>query len=88
MGVRKLQALTNNTITSLSALKVELEGVRERGYAVDLEEGLVGAACVASAILDGPGRPLAAVSVSGPSVRVAPDRIEEIGRMVRLALPR
>ncbi len=85
VGARKLPALTKNTITSLAALKVELEKVREQGYAVDHEEGLVGAVCVACAILDASGRPVAAVSVSGPTVRVTPDRIEEIGRVVKAA---
>lgn len=85
VGARKLTAFTANTITSLAALKSELEKVREQGYAVDHEEGMVGAVCVASAILEKPGKPIAALSVSGPTVRVTADRIEELGEAVKAA---
>jgi IclR family acetate operon transcriptional repressor len=85
VGGRKLPALTTHTITSMSALKAELEKVRELGYAVDHEEGMIGAVCIASAIQEGPGKPVAALSISGPAVRVTPDRIEEIGSAVKAA---
>lgn len=84
IGSRKLPALTKNTITSTASLKAELEQVRERGYAIDNEEGALGAVCVASSILDrAQDRPVAALSVSGPSVRMAPERVEQIGKAVR-----
>ncbi len=60
---------TENTITSLSALRAELEKVRALGYALDREESMLGAFCVAMPIL-GPGeKPLAAISISGPTMR-------------------
>jgi len=57
---------TEHTITSLSALKAELEVTRARGYAVDMEESRIGACCVGVPILGNLGSPLAAISVSGP----------------------
>lgn len=86
VGTRKLQAFTKNTITSLADLKADLETVRERGFAIDREEGVLGAVCVACAIVDrAQNRPLAVVSVSGPSVRMTRERIEQLGKAVVLA---
>lgn len=61
---------TEYTITSLSALKSELEATRSRGYARDEQESMLAAFCLAVPILNGDGsRPLAAISVSGPMSR-------------------
>jgi DNA-binding IclR family transcriptional regulator len=48
----------------------ELEVIRTRGYALDKEENEPGVGCVGAAILDAGGRPVAAMSVSGPSHRI------------------
>lgn len=72
----RLRALTKATVTSRRALLGQLEDVRERGFAVavgELEEGLNG---VAVPVLDASGRCCAALSVSGPSYRVAPDFLD------------
>ena len=61
--------LTPNTITTLTALKTELDEIRARGYAIDREESMLGAFCVAVAILDVQERPIAAMSIAGPQVR-------------------
>jgi DNA-binding IclR family transcriptional regulator len=49
----------------------ELEIVRSRGYSLDKEENEPGVGCVGAAILDAGGRPVAAMSVSGPSHRIS-----------------
>jgi DNA-binding IclR family transcriptional regulator len=51
----KLPVLTPNSIPTTEKLLVELETVRERGYAVDDEETLEGLSCVAMAV-PGSGR--------------------------------
>ncbi len=61
--------ITQHTITSLSGMKTELERIRERGFAVDREESMLGGFCVAAPILDGHNRPVAAISIAGPNVR-------------------
>jgi DNA-binding IclR family transcriptional regulator len=72
----KLEQRTSRTITSRAALIAELAAVRERGYAVTIEElepGLVAVAApvfVGSSVADG-ATAVAAVSVSGPSSRLA-----------------
>ena len=67
-----MQTRTNRTITTISGLRSELESIRKAGYAVDNEESMTGAFCVGVAILNDKSRPVAAMSVSGPTVRFTP----------------
>lgn len=76
----RMEARTRNTITNVAALKRELRSIRERGYAIDNEEIEDGIRCIAAPILDGSNRAIAAVSVSGPSSRIAPARFQLIGK--------
>ena len=69
---RELEMFTHNTITDPDKLIAELRRVREHGYALDRGEISLLASCVAAPILDGRGRALAAISVSGPSSRFSP----------------
>jgi DNA-binding IclR family transcriptional regulator len=63
-------AYTPATITDADDLAVELAAVAARGYAVELEESTVGAACVAVPILDVNGKPVGAISISGVPARL------------------
>lgn len=70
-----LPAKTSNTITDRDELAAELQEIRERGYAVDDEEMIEGIRCVAAPITnDGV---VGAISISGPSSRMAGERFEE-----------
>lgn len=60
-----LAPLTPKTIVDPAALRVELGRVRERRVAYDVEESRLGLFCVAAPILDGRGRALGAISVTG-----------------------
>jgi DNA-binding IclR family transcriptional regulator len=66
--------LTENTITDLDLLAEELKRVRERGYAYDNEEILIGLCCVAAPIYDPSGTVVAAISFSVPAYRFCPRR--------------
>jgi DNA-binding IclR family transcriptional regulator len=77
-----MKARTPNTITSAADLKAELRTVRAQGYAIDDEENEEGARCVAAAALDHFGRPLVAISVSGPAFRVNKAKVSLIAKSV------
>jgi IclR family acetate operon transcriptional repressor len=78
-----LEAFTPRTLSTLPALGRDLDAIRERGWAVDDEERNLGMRCVAAAIFNEFGEPVGGVSVSGPTVRVTPERLAEIGPLVR-----
>lgn len=61
---------TPKTITQRYHLRAHLALVREHGIAIDSEENLTGVTCVAAPIFDHDGRVIAALSVSGPTLRM------------------
>src|SRR6266571_2429277 len=63
-----LPAMTPSSITTRSRLEEELAKVRAEGVAVDNEENTQGIICVGGPIFASEGRPIAALSISGPSV--------------------
>ncbi len=68
---------TPSTITNADALKTELAKVREQGYAFDDEELDPGVRCIAAPIRDYTRRIVGAISVSGPSMRINNERIDD-----------
>ena len=66
-----LQAFTRYTITNPDQLRVELARIRKRGYSVDSQEVVVGVFCIGVPIVDRLSRPVAAISISGPSPKAA-----------------
>lgn len=77
-----LPTLTEHTITERSTFLKSLEDTRAHGYAIDVEENQLGISCVAAPIWDNNRRVIAACSVSGPSVRITPDRMRELVPLV------
>jgi IclR family transcriptional regulator, KDG regulon repressor len=73
---------TRNTITTAPALKRELQRVRERGFAIDDEEIEEGIRCISAPILGSGNYAVAAMSVSGPSSRITPQRSQSVGKAV------
>ena len=76
-GRIRLSAKTPNTLTRPEDLLRELEGVRRRGYAVDREENELGVRCVGIPLVMG-GRPVGAISLSGPAHRLSDEVVEEL----------
>ena len=72
-----------NTITTKKRFRLAIDDIRHRGYAVDDEELSAGLRCVAAPVFDHTGRVTYAVSVSGPSLRMTPKRIEDIHPLVQ-----
>jgi DNA-binding IclR family transcriptional regulator len=85
LGGSRMEARTRNTITNVLTLKRELERIRDRGYAIDDEEIEEGIRCIAAPILSANDRAVAAISVSGPSSRITPDRYQLIGKTMMKA---
>ena len=80
-----LRRFTDQTITGKEEFLAELEAVRERGYACDNEEHELGVRCVAAPIFSQAGSIIAALSVSGPTVRICDDKLAELKDMVTAA---
>ena len=79
---KELQSLTPNTLTSAEALFEDLSVTRRRGYAVDNMESEDHLRCVACPIFDGDGNPFAAMSISGPIVRITMETIPTIAELL------
>ena len=73
---QELVAYTDKTITDIPSLRIELDRVRERGYAFDAEECEVGVRCIAVPIRDFSGRTIASMSISAPVSRLDETRQE------------
>lgn len=73
-----LERFSEHTITDPDALLADLELIRQRGYAVSMEEvdeGVVGAGIP---LLDWNGWPVASIGVIAPMIRFTPARLAEI----------
>jgi IclR family transcriptional regulator, acetate operon repressor len=75
-----LKRLTPYTITDPNRLLRELATIRRNGTAIEDQESVLGNACVAAPIFDSAGCPVAAVSASGPPLRLRPERRAPIVR--------
>ena len=78
-----LPQITPKTITSPEALRQKLAQVREDGYAVVAEALELGFVAIGAPICNHDGYPIAAISLDGPTVRLAGGRVSEIGTLVR-----
>lgn len=76
---RRLKKFTATTLTTRKVLAADLALARERGYAIDLAEGIEGIHCVAAPILNDYEYPVAAVTLMAPAFRLAQDNFEERG---------
>lgn len=70
--------LTPNTLTTFEEFLHALDFVRLNGYALDDEECEIGASCIAAPIRGYKGKIVAALSISGASVRFGADRRSEL----------
>jgi IclR family acetate operon transcriptional repressor len=70
-----LPKLTPATIDDPAKFFEHLRGVASRGWALDLEECEPGLCCAAAPIFDGEGKLVAAISVSGPSLRLSEEHL-------------
>ncbi|PSM16782.1 HTH-type transcriptional regulator BhcR [Nitratireductor sp. StC3] len=83
-----LTAFTDQTVADPARLGREIAAIRARGWAVDDEERTAGMRCIAAPVFNAYGEAVAGISISGPSVRVAPDKDAWHGALVRDAAAR
>lgn len=67
---------TENTITDLNGLCQNLDETASRGYAIDDEENIPGVRCIGAAVNVPGTETIGALSISGPSQRMADKRVK------------
>jgi DNA-binding IclR family transcriptional regulator len=80
-----LRRITAHTVTDPAVFHRQLAEVRRLGYALYDEENEHGGRCVAAPIFDHTGRPVAAISVSMPTLRLPLAEAAQVGARVREA---
>jgi IclR family acetate operon transcriptional repressor len=65
-----------------AALETDLIEVADRGWSLNDEDIVAGATSMGAAITDPDGRPIAAVVISGPTVRLQPPERERLGALL------
>lgn len=75
-----LTAFTDATVGDVDELRTQLAAVRQRGWASVCEELEVGLNAIAAPVYDAHSQVVAALSVSGPSYRLAADRFDEVAK--------
>lgn len=78
----KIERLTEHTIIKLEDMKRELKTVKEKGYAIDNEENEIGVRCIGAPIFNRFGEVEGAISISGPTLRVTEEKLEEFSREI------
>jgi DNA-binding IclR family transcriptional regulator len=81
--IPEIHQFTPHTVANHAELDRDLEEVRRRGYATEIEELALGRACVAAPILDRIGTVVGGLSISGPlSAMDLQNREDELARVV------
>jgi len=84
-GDGRLESCTPNTITSLEDLIAQLGKVKEQGYSIDDQEYYPGLSCIAMPVRNYKNEVIAAISVSGPSMRLNFTKIMNIKKDLEMA---
>ncbi len=79
-----LAPLTENSISDCKKLSEEIERIRKKGYAFDLEEAEKGVCCIGAGIYRSDGRLIAGLSVSAPADRMNKNWAEQIKKSAGL----
>ena len=79
------ESATPRSITTVARLRKDLARIAQLGYALDDEETILGARCVAAAILDANGKIAGAIGVSGPTTRINQSKLPLIAETVKRA---
>lgn len=72
-----LKKYTDHTISDDDTLREEMAAIRSRGYSIDNMEHEYGIKCIGMPVLNKKKQVVAAISLSGPSLRFDEDKIKE-----------
>ncbi|KUM29246.1 hypothetical protein AQ436_05990 [Arthrobacter sp. EpRS66] len=72
------RTVTEFSVKTVEEFNAELDRIAVQGYALDNQENELGLICVAIAIRDRNDQPLAAISISAPSIFMSQERITEL----------
>jgi DNA-binding IclR family transcriptional regulator len=75
---KTLVPYTRNTITDPEVLRGVIRNIKRQGYAIDVEELSYGIHCISSRVCDHTNKVIAAISISGPSVRLTKEKMEAL----------
>lgn len=81
--LKTLRKHTDNTVTNVIELKIRLEEIRQKGYAIDNEEYMDGIRCIASTIFNQFNIPIAMIGISGPRDRLSLSVCNVFGEYIR-----
>lgn len=78
----ELEPLTSRTVVDRRQLAAELEQIRGDRFATAIDELESGLTAMAAPVFDASGAAIAALSVSGPTLRLSPKRVAELRPVV------
>jgi len=78
----RLEQLTPSTISDPDALAAELATVRRSGFAITIDELEPGLCAIAAPVRVAGGDVRAAISISGPTLRLSRERLEQLGPLL------
>ncbi len=84
---KRRERLTRHTVTDRRALLTQLDEIRRAGVAANIDERVPGGSAIGAPIFALSGRPIAAISVAGPTNRIVARRAE-LARLVKDAAAR
>jgi len=73
-----LEKRTENTFTTVEAMQEELKTTRERGFATEIREFSDDLNSYSAPIFDYQGKVVANMSISGPSIRATPEKLDNL----------
>jgi DNA-binding IclR family transcriptional regulator len=80
-----LKRFTDKTVTDRAGLRAQVDEVREKGFAVAVDELEIGLTAIAAPIRGADGAVVGSISASGPGFRITADRVPDVAGQVRAA---
>ncbi len=83
-----IERRTPKTFTTVKSLEKEIGLIRKQGYAVDDEEYFAGVRCIAAPVRNAENKVVAAIGITGATVRLTKEKIQPYAKIVQQAASR